>query len=546
MSHREPGATRALAAAALALTLALTPTAETRAQVPAPATVLSSARFSQQELDPMLAPIALYPDALLAQVLMAATYPEQVLDAARFVRANRGLSGDALANAVTPFAWDPSVKALVQFPSVLTMMEENFDWTRDLGDAFLAQGEQVMDTVQALRERAYAAGSLYSGPQQQVIVQDSVIRIEPLVADAYWVPYYNPLIVYGNWWWPAHRPFLWVPPAAYRPPRFAEVYTVGIVWGASIVVRASLWDSPRPVWRGRHDFGRDRVHNVIITQPHGGPPRVWRHQPGHRPGIDRGGPIPPRARPPGAVPPHAMPPGAVPPHARPPGAVPPHALPPPGIAPSRPGRPGMGERSPSDHRPRQDNSGRITAPGEPRAPGFVPAPSRPINPDAPGFGRPDIPQARPPAVRPPLSPGAGPEQRLDSRPNRHFDAQREQRFDSRPDRQFDAAPQRRSESGSMPPPQPRPAPQFQPRPVPEMQAPRAPRPPQAEPRPAPQFQPRTSPQFEPRMAPPPRMQQAPREPPMRAQPQRQMEGGGHPGREGRSDARRQGPPGEGR
>ena len=270
-----------LACAAAAAVLAVAPAAPAQAQ--ASAAWRTQAPYTQQELDQMLAPIALYPDALIAQMLMAATYPLEVMQAARFVQRNPGLGGEALERAVAPMGWDPSVAALTQFPSVLAMMSEELDWTQRLGEAFLAQREQVMDTVQALRARAYAAGSLRSTEQQHVIVQDRVILVEPWLPGMLWVPYYNPLIVYGTWWWPAYPPFVWVPPVVYRPPYFPEVYSVGIVWGPLTVVLGSLWHDPRPVWRSRPIVVDNApVFNVIVTNASAPRPQVWHHDTAHR------------------------------------------------------------------------------------------------------------------------------------------------------------------------------------------------------------------------------------------------------------------------
>ncbi len=279
-----------LACAATAAVLAVAPVSPAHAQ--ASAAWRTQAAYTQQELDQMLAPIALYPDALIAQVLMAATYPLEVVQAARFVQRKPGLGGTALERAVAPMGWDPSVAALTQFPSVLAMMSEELDWTQRLGEAFLAQREQLMDTVQALRAKAYAAGSLRSTEQQHVIVQDRVVLIEPWQPGLLWVPYYNPLIVYGTWWWPAYPPFLWVPPAAYRPPYFPQVYSVGIVWGPVTVVLGSLWHDPRPVWRNRYVVVDDhRVNNVIVTNATAPRPQVWHHDPAHRRRIEYRTPV---------------------------------------------------------------------------------------------------------------------------------------------------------------------------------------------------------------------------------------------------------------
>ena len=135
--------------------------------------------FSQAELDQLLAPIALYPDSLLAQVLIAATYPLEVVMAERWARENRHLPSDQWHAALAKQPWDASVKALVPFPDVLEMMSRNLDWTHKVGDAFLAQQADVMDTVQRLRKRAHDAGNLTSTAQQKVIVEREIIRVEP-------------------------------------------------------------------------------------------------------------------------------------------------------------------------------------------------------------------------------------------------------------------------------------------------------------------------------------------------------------------------------
>lgn len=274
-----------LACAAISALVALAPAAPAQAQQYTG--WQSQAPFTQQELDQMLAPIALYPDALLAQVLMAATYPLEVVQAARFMQRNPRLSGDTLARAVEPMRWDPSVAALTQFPSVLAMMNEELDWTQQLGEAFLAQRVQVMDTVQMLRARAHAAGTLRSNEQQRVIVEERVIVIEPWQYGTYWVPYYNPMIVFGTWWWPAYRPFIWVPPVIYRPPYFAQIYSIGIVWGPFTVVFSSLWNDPRPIWRDRPIYIDSRpVVNVIVTGATTPRPVPWQHDPVHRRNVE--------------------------------------------------------------------------------------------------------------------------------------------------------------------------------------------------------------------------------------------------------------------
>lgn len=153
-----------------------------------PAPTAAAETYSQEELDQILAPVALYPDTLLMQVLAAATYPLEIVEAERFIRANPKLKGEAMTRAAANKAWDLSVISLLQFPSVLTMMNDKLDWTQQLGDVFLAQQPEVMDTVQALRARAQQAGNLKSTAQQSVVVQEKIIVIEPAQPQVVYCP----------------------------------------------------------------------------------------------------------------------------------------------------------------------------------------------------------------------------------------------------------------------------------------------------------------------------------------------------------------------
>ncbi len=172
---------------------------------PAPAS--GAKTFSQQELDQLLAPIALYPDALLAQILMASTYPLEIVIAERWRKANPNLKDKALEDALQQHPWDPSVKSLTVFPQVLTMMSERLDWTQKLGDAFLAQQQDVLATAQALRAKALAQGSLKDSSEQKVITgtenNQTIIKIEPANPEIVYVPTYDPTVVYGAWPYPA-------------------------------------------------------------------------------------------------------------------------------------------------------------------------------------------------------------------------------------------------------------------------------------------------------------------------------------------------------
>jgi hypothetical protein len=175
------------------------------------------------ELDGLVAPIALYPDTLLANVLMAATYPLEIVRAERSLNQNKNLKGDALKSAAEKQDWDDSVKALVVAPSVLQMLSEQLDWTQKLGEAFLAQQQDVMEAVQRLRARAYDRKKLITTNEQVVTVKQEqnrqIIYIEPAVPDTLYVPYYEPQVVFGDWPYadyPAY-PYYWVIPVISAP-----------------------------------------------------------------------------------------------------------------------------------------------------------------------------------------------------------------------------------------------------------------------------------------------------------------------------------------
>ena len=166
--------------------------------------------YDQAQLDAMLAPIALQSDGVVSQVLIAATYPDEVAAAANWARANPHMRGDAALRAVENEPWDPAVKALVAFPELLIRMDESPQWMRDLGQAFIEQQAQVMDTVQGLRRRAQAAGNLTSTDQYAVSQEGEAIVVQPRSQIVY-VPYYDPYVVYGTWWWPHYYPVYWRP-----------------------------------------------------------------------------------------------------------------------------------------------------------------------------------------------------------------------------------------------------------------------------------------------------------------------------------------------
>ena len=233
-----------------------------------------------EQLDQLLAPIALYPDALLAQILMAATYPLEIVKANRWFRDPRhaALSGDQLAAALEPETWDPSVKALVNVPQILMMMDANLDWTEELGEAFVAQQADVMDAIQRLRHQAAAAGTLWSNAQQNVTEEGQGIAIEPANPGYIYPPLYNPALVYGPWPSPEY------PPLNIVPPDYGVGFGLpfGIGFGAGFVVVNKIWP------RSAFDWGQRRIRrNAQTAKPfdHATPgpeSAIWRHDPARR------------------------------------------------------------------------------------------------------------------------------------------------------------------------------------------------------------------------------------------------------------------------
>lgn len=255
--------------------LAQTPTP----QPPPPATVPSEQSeqlLSSAELDALVAPIALYPDTLLAQVLMAASYPLEVVQADRWVTANKKLKGDQLKAAAEKQPWDVSVKSLVATPSVLELMSKNLDWTQKLGDAVLAQQPDVMDGVQRMRTRAYDAKKLSSGSQQTVTVRQEsgkqTILIEPTVPGTVYVPYYDPGVVYGSWPYPAYPPY-YFPAGGYVA---AGVVATGIAFGTAYAL--GRWNTGN-YWGGNVNWNNNNINVDRNRVTH------WEHNPQHRHGV---------------------------------------------------------------------------------------------------------------------------------------------------------------------------------------------------------------------------------------------------------------------
>ncbi len=221
--------------------------------------------YSQEQLDQMLAPVALYPDSLLSQILMASTYPSQVSQAVQWSASHSDVKGDDAVSAVQDKAWDPSVMSLVAFPDILKMMGEKSSWVSDLGDAFLAEPENVMDSVQNLRKKAKEQGNLKTTKEQTVKVDSTsssqTIIIEPADPKVVYVPVYNPTVVYGTWWYPGYPPFYYYPPHYH----FGSAIVAGIGFGIGIAITNSLWGGFH--W-GRHDvnINVNRYNNINVNK----------------------------------------------------------------------------------------------------------------------------------------------------------------------------------------------------------------------------------------------------------------------------------------
>lgn len=269
----------------------------------APVAAAEDGLLTQPQLEQLLAPVALYPDQLLMQMLMAATYPLEVVQAQRWLQQGRNaeLRGEALAQALQAQSWDPSVKSLVPFPDVLAMMNDQLEWTQQLGDAVLGQQEDVLAAVQVLRGRAQAAGHLQSGPQQTVTVTQAVqqprttaaattvvqpppqvIVIQPAQPEVVYVPAYNPTVVYGSWPYPSYPPPYYPPPVGYG---LGSALLTGMAFAGGMALVGSLWGWASPGWDGGNvNINANRYNNINVNrnQISG---NTWRHDTTHRQGV---------------------------------------------------------------------------------------------------------------------------------------------------------------------------------------------------------------------------------------------------------------------
>ena len=260
----------------------LSPFAAEAQTPPPPAAASGEQLLKSEELDALVAGIALYPDTLLSLVLMASTYPLEVVQADRWAKENKTLKGDQLKAAVDKQAWDESVKSLVATPDVLSMMSTKLDWTQKLGDAVLAQQPDVMDAIQRLRTKAEANNKLTSSKEQKVTKKQEqgkqVIVIEPTEPNTVYVPYYDPAVVYGGWPYPAYPPYYFPPPGYIA----GGIIAGGIAFGAGYAL--GRWASGGNYWGGGVNWGGNNINvNRPININNSG--NNFQHRPEHRGGV---------------------------------------------------------------------------------------------------------------------------------------------------------------------------------------------------------------------------------------------------------------------
>lgn len=242
--------------------------------------------YSQAELNQLLAPVALYPDTVLSHILIASTYPLEVVQAHRWAERHPGLEGGVAVSAVENERWDPSIKALVAFPHLLERMSDDLDWTQRLGDAFLQDEESVLASVQDLRQRAYESGYLKTTEHQEVVIEHKTIIVEPRVSEVIYIPYYDSRVVYGPWRWHHHPPTVW-----HRPSR--GYWHGGIFWSFGTRIdhhgfyfSGFHWSNHQTVVidvHHRHQHPRFHSSRSVVRYKEA---KRWHHNPTHRRGVE--------------------------------------------------------------------------------------------------------------------------------------------------------------------------------------------------------------------------------------------------------------------
>jgi len=256
------------------------------AQAPGQAPTQTATTFKPEQIEQIVAPIALHPDSLLAQILMASTYPLEIVEAYRWLEKNPSLKGPALEEALKKTDWDPSVKALCGFREVVKMLNDNLDWTQDLGDAFLGQKTEVMEAVQKMRQKALEAGNLKTNEQQKVTQEDKVVIIETTSTEVIYVPTYSPTVVYGPSW---YYPYYYYPPM-YVAPRPGYGF---VAFGVGVACGAAIWGNCN--WHGNdvninvnnfNNFNKNTNINGGRDNLPGAGNSKWNHNASHRKGVN--------------------------------------------------------------------------------------------------------------------------------------------------------------------------------------------------------------------------------------------------------------------
>jgi hypothetical protein len=243
----------------------------------------SEIKFNDGQLDQMLAPIALYPDSLLTHILIAATYPLEVVMAGQFHANNKQLANQEFFKKAETMGWDPSVVALLAFPSVLDKLNNDLRWTQDLGDAFLEDEARLLASIQSLRAQALSADSLANLENMAVTQEQNQIVIEPIQPEVVYVPYYDPRVVYGHWRWHNYPPVYWAPAYGYtvRPHGYFH-WSRGVRISSNFFFSAFHWTDYRIVVIDHH-HSRRYLPRVHITHDHNA--RGWHHKSHHRRGV---------------------------------------------------------------------------------------------------------------------------------------------------------------------------------------------------------------------------------------------------------------------
>lgn len=262
----------------LALALPFSAAAQEEYSIP-PGTAAPFSAYTQEQLDQMIAPIALYPDTLVSEIFMAATYPLEIVEASRWLQypGNARLQGEDLAAALAQQSWDPSVKSLIGVPQVLAMLNSNLQWTEQLGNAFLGQQYQVMDSVQRLRQMALESGHLGSTPQQTVFYDKGAVVIQSANPEQIYVPYYNPGTVYGAWPYPDAMPYYF---QSSPQPIYTSAGGIGFGYGVILIEEYRGWNR----WDWHHhriDIDDSRFEEINRGQAPRRPGE-WEHEPEHR------------------------------------------------------------------------------------------------------------------------------------------------------------------------------------------------------------------------------------------------------------------------